>query len=788
MKRHAAAFILVLGATLLFQAWFLGLTPRGIEIGDERLSSPYTEALAHGQSYLPEKPDPAHPLLDTSLFHGRHYIYFGIVPFAAFMVPAYLLTGSAPSPEAAIFLFCALGYLAYGAILLLGIRRCDPRVPLAVSSGAFLLVIVGSGTWPLMGRPAIYEIENAAAYAFLGLSLLSLALHESGEAKSRCSLACTGAFAALTMGCRPNYFPAVAVVAGWVLFRAWGLLQGRPRRALLALGPLIPLFAIGAALAYWNFHRFGNPLDFGLKHTVSEDPAAVRPLSSLSNIPYHLHRYAIGAAHLIRYFPFIQGQKEGPFPLAGWQEVSNQVYGLLLVTPVLLGAVLALLIPGEPGARRLRAYAGVCLAAFLGNFLFLCSVTQSCYRYPADFLGPLAMVAALGWVLAQGRGRKVGLLANGVLFPFLAWSAAAVTCQTFSTAQTTSLFDQRRPADFMAAARPFNHVVYALEGLFHDGPRAVRVTVRLPRDRSGRSEPLVVVGDKGAQDFLYLYYAGAATIQVGYEATGLGGVLSSPVPVDPGQSHVFEVRYGSFLPPDDDPMLKGISPGDLQLLRRMITVLVDGKPAIDAEVDFHLPRGRILIGESPDDDAFGSKFTGTVESVAYPRLAARISPARWDGSAYGAVSMSMALNPMPAGVYDPVLSLGLGRQGAQLLIEHVDTDTIRFVWLTTQGERLSSPAYRWPSHSARKVAISVGSLLPPVTASLWSESESLSQRQDAKRMLRVMVDGTEAWSTPCNAPDVSPDMVAVGKDTLFLIPGVMPQFAGTVSNMGRLPW
>jgi hypothetical protein len=786
MKRHAAAFLLVLGAALLFQAWFLGLTPSGIEIGDARLSSPYTEALAHGQSYLLDKPDPQHPLLDTSIFHGRHYIYFGIVPFAVFMVPAYLVTGCAPSPEAAIFLFCAVGYLAYGATLLVAIRRLYPKVPILISGAAFLVLIIGSGTWPLMGRPAIYEIENAAAYTFLALALLSLGVSEIRQARRLPWLMASSAFAGLTIGCRPNYIAAAGVIAFLVLCRACAGTGPPIPRAARALAPLL---LVCLALASWNYHRFGDPFDFGLKHTVSEDPALVRPLLNLRNFPYGAHRYVLGAPRLIRYFPFIQGQREGPFALAPRQELSNQVYGFVLISPVLLFAALLLRRSAAAALRGAGALTGAALACFLGNFLFLACTTISCYRYPADFLGPLSLLAAyaiLGlWDLRLGWIRRTLAV---FLAPAVAWSACALIFQVFSTAQTTDLFDQRRPADFAAAARPFNKAVYLYERLINDGPRALALNIQLPINRFGAVEPLVVDGDPEAQDFLYLYYIAPGLLQIGFESTGRGGVKSTQLKVDYGKPHRIELRYGSFLPPDDHPLLSHLAPADVALARRMLTVLLDGIPVLDAQADFHLPRGNVLVGRSPDDAAFGARFTGRVLGVDRPLLPAKASPARWDSSAYGPLLMTAELVPMPPGVFDPLVSLGLPGQGAQLLLEHIDGDHVRFLWLDTGGRRDPGPPVAWPAHEPRKVEVWAGGLLPPIESSLWPRGTSQEERARAKRGVRVELEGREVLRADLTTLDVSPTMVAQGRDTLFLTGGVMPSASATIIAAGRGPW
>jgi hypothetical protein len=74
---------------------------------------------------------------------------------------------------------------------------------------------------------------------------------------------------------------------------------------------------------------------------------------------------------------------------------------------------------------------------------------MSCYRYPADFLGPLAIIAALAFLdLSYRISRPAGVLLACVG----TYSLFAVAMETFSIAKVTENFDLRRPSDFERAA------------------------------------------------------------------------------------------------------------------------------------------------------------------------------------------------------------------------------------------------------------------------------------------------------------------------------------------------
>jgi hypothetical protein len=167
---------------------------------------------------------------------------------------------------------------------------------------------------------------------------------------------------------------------------------------------------------------------------------------------------------------------------------------------------------------------------------------------------------------------------------------------------------------------PFDNAAYALEWVLRTGPRALRIRLVLPTGRFGKSEPLMVCGDPGLEDFLYLYYTAPGLMQVGFESMGHGGPVSAPFPVDYGRPHVVDIVLGSFLPPDGHPWLGGVDKAELRKERGAVRVEVDGRVVLDGLAQPHPVEARMFVGESPDDAAFGRRFTGTLLQVDWPLL------------------------------------------------------------------------------------------------------------------------------------------------------------------------
>ena len=594
------------------------------------------------------------------------------------------------------------------------------------------------------------------------------------------------------MGCRPNYLPAVALLVAALAWRS-GKTE-REFRLRRWAGIFLPLILVGILLAAFNYHRFGRPTEFGFRYQLGNPDRRAYSLVHVQNLPYNLHRYLVGRPRLERYFPFIDGEAPGPLPLPPTHvELTDEVYGCLWLFPVILFAGFALLGPQSTERRAARWLAGGLGFVSLANLLLLAGFGNGCYRYPIDFLGPFSLVAALGVLaaLSLSRGIVRGLW-TALLLPFLAWSAAAAFCQTISISEHYNSFSTARPQDFLQAARPFNALVYAWERASGSGPRALRITVLLPRGPYDTQETLFVTGPRGLQDFCYVRYNSAGHIQVGFQSSGHGGPESGLVPVDYGRPHTFEFDYGSFLPPDDHPRLRGLAPGDRELDRRSITVLLDGQPVLDGWTDFNPAHGLFFVGKNPlDPAALGADFGGQILKVEHPLLPIPASPSRWQAAAYGPLSMSFGVTPVTLGISDPIVSLGHRHQGGIIVLERVSVDQARFGWTNTDLKKEWSPPFNWneaPAEAMHQVRVAIGSLLPPITSSLWPATVSAAARTEAKGTLRIWLDGKLVWTLRTDFPDVAPSTVAVGQDRLFVLPRVMPDFFGKVGPVSRDPW
>jgi hypothetical protein len=782
-----AAVLLGVG---IFQAWFLGLAPRNLSSREttHSLTDVYVEGLAKGQSYLPVDQDPnsswesqKYRILDASYYGKRVYLYFGIVPFVLLMLPWHALTGTFLSQGACIFAFLQAGYLAYAWALCL-INRGDRRLrmDLLVAAGV-LAAIAGSGTLSLTARPAIYEIEGAGAYACLAIAVAFLVAALASKRGIGLFLGLASLFTGLTLGCRPNYLPAAVVLSLSVGVVAWKS-EAMPARGIRRVASCwIPLAVVGVALALWNYRRFSGVTEFGYSYTgFAQDKAALVHWSP-GNLLYNLHRYLLGGIRLGGYFPFIEGAREGPILRpAAIHEPFDQVYGCLFLLPILLYSLLALL--------RRNAAAALLVAAGAGNLLLLSGLGFGTYRYPADYLGAVSFAAGIGICLIPAiPGKACRLIVGGLLLPLLAWSAVGCVCSAAAVARTTALFEEQRPKDFSLLARPFNAVAYRVEAFRRAGPAEVRLHLAFPTSRFGAVEPILVVGEAGLQDFVYAYYNRPGEVEIGFESIGYGGPLSAPTKIDYGKPHVVDISLGSLLPPDDHPLLKGMPGAELSLSRGFVRVAIDGKPVLESGAHLHRVRARVFVGESPDNGAFGTKFTGEILAVERPLLRGVGVYPQWRADQFGPIAMSLRLQPMPAGTRQPLICLGYRPTGAMLFIENLPSGKIRLGWMAYNRDAVYSSPLDWDREKAHALEFHAGSLLPPLQSDLWPASASDATRADSKLDFLCKVDGREIWEMRQETPDAAPPSVTTGWNST-LQSGVADSLDGDISSVRREPW
>ena len=572
--------------------------------------------------YDPAQNAPFKKYHDVTYYQGRYYLYFGPTPALVLLAPWKLLTGSSLAQNVAVAVF-AWGAALVSVLLLRGLRdRHFPLIPGWQLVAAATVVIFGNMLPVLLRRPIYYELAIACA-CFFGLAAVACFFRAQAATGrwGQAWLAGTGLCLGLAIAARPNYlFGGGALVAAW-LWLLWRRNQPRDQAAWTSLARaaaplLMPLAAVGLALMAYNQARFDSWLEFGMKYQLAGgsqlDLKFMSPWFLLPNLYY----YFLAPPQFSAYFPFINVTGLLTYALPKGYAGQENMYGLLLTLPWLLAllwlkrGVQQAWGAAAAGLREFALVAGALVAGILGFLLLIASANN---RYLADFV-PLATVLAGAGVFAWetqavGWRRWVGRVA---WLGALGWT---VGFNVLVSLQHNELLRYHNPATYARLARAANGWAEAWFGAAaRSGP--LRIEFTLPKNRTGRLEPLLVTGASFRADFLYIFYKDDAHIQLGFEHTSYGGPMSKPLAIDYELPHVLEVQMGSLYPPVEHPYYDGKTAEEIKRRKRTLLVKLDGRVVHSAQLDFYESSpGDVSVGRNPVSEAFGRRFTGVVRSV-----------------------------------------------------------------------------------------------------------------------------------------------------------------------------
>ena len=577
--------------------------------------------------YDPQLRPPDLGLHDATFYQGKYYVYFGAAPVVVLMLPFRVLTGCDLPLPVAVIVFVWGGFLASVLLLLALRRRC-------FSETRTWTVLVGVAVlgWASLGpvlvrRPQLWELPIAAGLCFAMLTLLAVwrSVQADAVAERTRWLAAAGLFLGLAIASRPTYLlasPLLAVPLGWWAWRERGL-PWRP-----ALGVVMPLAAIGALMAWHNFARFGDPLQFGQAYQFSLDYESKMAHFRAAYAPFNLWRYFFSAAQWSAEYPFIAPAMLPPKP-AGFAG-HDDVYGVLRNLPIAwfaLAAPLALWRREEGDRARLAVWlaaAAVLFAAMAGVLLFFFG---SLARYQLDFTPTLMLLATVG-VLAVERWLRLSEARSWKAAVRVAWLGAAVVSVVFGglfSVQLNRFLRHRSPVNDRALAQAMNRLPDLLglglgwqayfeatpvaRGHAMSGGRLLRLQVVLPAGTLGAREPLLTTGRGGAGDVLLVEYVDAAHVRFGFDHWGTPEQWSEPVAVDLAQPVNLEIGLPSLQTPAEPALSRPVERGRL-------FVRVNGKRVWAGAVEYYpAAADEVYVGRNPiGATSCGLEFTGKVLS------------------------------------------------------------------------------------------------------------------------------------------------------------------------------
>lgn len=212
---------------------------------------------------------------DYAFFDGKYYSYFGIAPILTVHAPIHAVTGKLPNVPMACLILAIAGVIAtafaYREVVLRFIGKPNRWIFLLGLAG----VVSAGGAYLGALCADMYYVAVLSAQVF-SMAFVALAVRAMKTDKlwMRMTLLVLAAIAlTLTVWSRPTVALMCVAVFPFFIEFIFKIKKDTLKDGLLTVGSFaIPLMAGAAAVMWYNYARFGSPLDFGANYqlTVSD--------------------------------------------------------------------------------------------------------------------------------------------------------------------------------------------------------------------------------------------------------------------------------------------------------------------------------------------------------------------------------------------------------------------------------------------------------------------------------------------------------------------------------------
>ncbi|MGA2580659.1 MAG: hypothetical protein ABSH24_32100 [Bryobacteraceae bacterium] len=529
---------------------------------------------------------------DMSLYQGKYYMYFGPVPVLTLFLPWRVVTRRALPEELAALIYVTAGYIFSLHLLSLLLRANGVRPGRLLGGAAAATLGLGQYGAVVLRDPGVYGVAIASGYCFFAAGMYCFArLMLSGSSHWRLAAA-TGVLIGLTPGCRPQY-----ALAALVLCLVYTLRLREARREAVWFGA--PMAICAALLLWYNFARFGNPLEFGTTYQLTAD-------ASTRGVSLHLRNLADGLYYLLLCPPRVWDQF--PFLIPGYVRPNPRMFvenavGLIAISPLAaFGLALPLWIGRWVGRRRVTQPTGLILCALFGGaaapLIFISLTGFAVGRYLLDFSPALLVISLFGWLwCATQSGAWLRRGASAAIVAGSLWSTAAGAGLSLGF---NDVFRDRNPRLFRTLAGWFGQNAESIR-LPVDG-LTLTVGIRFPTQPGAIREGLLASGRPGAEDCLLVQYTGANRLRFGYEKAAVGEQLGPETTIVPGREYRLDVWYSS--------------------IARRVAISLDGRSAWSTEATLYPTSVKeIVLGRGaagmPDVRRFSGALSVSRQGILY---------------------------------------------------------------------------------------------------------------------------------------------------------------------------
>jgi hypothetical protein len=501
---------------------FYGLPSPAVAKGGYGVKGYYdllARAFVRGQLYLPVKPQPellalrnpwADPinepyrLLDAVLYQRHYYLYHGAVPVLLLFVPWHLLTGHDLPENFAAFLFALAGYAFLSALFIQVLSHLSSGVPVTVVTLCLLALGIGQSVPYMLHRALLYEVAIAGGFCCVSAGFYFLFRWLAASASRALWAGLSGLSFGLAIGCRPHQgLAAVSAFGLLLLFPDPGtrFLQRFTRKDVIAF--CLPVIACCLGILAYNYARFGNPLEFGLRFQLGESSYQNVRLAMVNVVP-GLYYLLLCPPDLVAEFPFFRLAVRQPFDalvnVLPPRYFLEPIAGILVLSPVASIAILLPFCRKRPAASRgVFAFVLTMLVFTAGCILFLAATGLTSQRYEVDFAPFLVFVACVvACVLVAFPRKWPRMLAGAALAGLLLYTIAANLA--LAVQGPYDQFVQASPHTYVELARWFSP--FERFRPLENPALRVQASFDFPLPCAPGKEPLISAGEFGSRYLL----------------------------------------------------------------------------------------------------------------------------------------------------------------------------------------------------------------------------------------------------------------------------------------------
>ncbi len=379
-----------------------------------------TNAFEKGQLESLEKPNPDFLKLknpynpsengrikihDFSYYKNKYYIYFGATPVILLYLPYKLITKQNLHEEIPGFIFGMISFLFSVGI----INRIKQTYFNNINKKLYYLSIITLGLGNincfLMQKVDAYQISILCANAFFLGSIYFMIKHFTSKGLSTIEIIIYSTFLGLAICSKQTY-----CVSSFVIFFIFVKCLLKSKKDFICF--ILPFLTVMILLGFYNFLRFENPFESGIKYqlTVADN---TKVLLSGDFIPENIYHNFLEPPMLNGTFPFIHlTQAIPPFVESSSILWLEKTAGMLTSFPITLIFIIAPILlfdflkPKEKDFP-IKEYAIISTTTLI-NTLIVISFYATSLRYEGDILNLLLLPSFFVWfyLLKEFQSKK----------------------------------------------------------------------------------------------------------------------------------------------------------------------------------------------------------------------------------------------------------------------------------------------------------------------------------------------------------------------------------------------